>query len=42
MKTNVQIDDDAFEPIELGSVSEETKGIGSKSEELFVQESREA
>lgn len=41
MKNDDHIQDDEFEPIELGSVSAETKGIGSKSEELFAQESRE-
>tara|TARA_R110002049_G_scaffold193364_4_gene362222 strand:+ start:7344 stop:7472 length:129 start_codon:yes stop_codon:yes gene_type:complete len=42
MAQDAQTHDDEFEPIALGSVSTETKGIGDKSEELFAQESREA
>tara|TARA_R110002049_G_scaffold305255_1_gene501620 strand:+ start:415 stop:543 length:129 start_codon:yes stop_codon:yes gene_type:complete len=41
MTEETRIQDDEFEPIALGSVSTETKGIGDKSEELFAQESRE-
>ncbi|MEH6487985.1 hypothetical protein [Hyphomonas oceanitis] len=42
MKNEEHIRDDEFEPIELGSVSAETKGFGENSEELISQESREA
>ena len=42
MTEEARTPEDEFEPIALGSVSTETKGIGDKSEELFAQESREA
>ena len=39
MTEEARTPEDEFEPIALGSVSTETKGIGDKSEELFAQES---
>ncbi|KCZ57693.1 hypothetical protein [Hyphomonas chukchiensis] len=39
-QTDDHLDDDAFEPIELGSVSEETKGQPNGLIELFGQNSR--
>lgn len=44
MKTRIEDHppEDEFEPVELGSVSEETKGVGSNQIELDQEFSRSA